>query len=77
MILEPFLNQKRKIITNQKTAGAFNDDYIKQKSEGSEKLSIKQYFKKIEPNLCNMIDKLKELGEWEIHLTMKVNFIKK
>ena len=24
-----------------------------------------------------MIDEVKKLGEWKIHLTMKVNFIKK
>ena len=49
--------------------------HIEYKSEGSEKLSIEQYFEKIKPYLDNMIDKLIKSGEWKINLTTKINFL--
>lgn len=59
----------------KKIAYAFNDRHIEYKNEGSEKLSIGQYFKRIKPYMGNMIDKLKRFSEWKIHLTMTVNFM--
>ena len=49
--------------------------HIEYKSEGSEKLSIEQYFEKIKPYLDNMIDKLIKSGKWKINLTTKINFL--
>ena len=40
----------------KKIAGKFNDKYIKHESENDEKLSIKQYFKKIISYLSNKIN---------------------
>ena len=59
----------------KKIAGAFNDKHIDYKSEGSEKLTIKQYFKKIKPYLGNLIDEFKKFGKLKIHLAMKVSLM--
>lgn len=68
-------SKKEEYFKPKKTADAFNDRYIEYKSEVNEKLLIKRHFKKIKPLLCNMRDKLKKLGEWKIHLRMKVIFM--
>ena len=47
----------------------FNEKYIEYKSESSEKLSIEHYLKNMKSYLGNVIDELKNLDEWKIHLT--------
>ena len=59
----------------KKIASAFDDNYIKYKIKGDEKLSIEQYLENVRPYLHDMIDNLKISGEWKIHLTMKTNFM--
>ena len=68
-------SKKEEYLKPKKIADAFNDRYIEYKSEVNEKLSIKRHFKKIKPLLCDMRGKLKKLGEWKIHLRMKVIFM--
>lgn len=43
----------------KKVARNFNDKYVQLESVDNDKLSIKQYFKKIKPYLINMINDLK------------------
>ena len=61
-----------------KTKDAFNNNYIEYESRGdkNKNLSLKQYlFYKIKPYLHNMINNHKNLGQWKIQLSIKINFV--
>ena len=60
-----------------KIYGAFNDKFIKYKSngDGNNALSMEGYLGKTRPFLPCMIDDLRISGAWKIHLTMKINFM--
>lgn len=55
-------------------AGAFDDKYLEQKSEGDEQLPIREQLENITPYLCDMINNLKISADWKIHLAMRINF---
>ena len=60
-----------------KTKIAFNGNYIEYESKGDKdkNLSPKQYLHGIRPYLRDMITDHKTRREWEIQLTMRINFI--
>ena len=61
-----------------KTKSTLNGNYIKYESkrDKEENLSPKEYFDMIKPYLSDIINNHKiQFGEWEIQLTMEINFI--
>ena len=55
---------KHVIYRQKKTAGTFDDKYVKYISEGNgEELAIKEYLENIRSNLRDVINDLKKLGE--------------
>ena len=63
---------RKKIITNQKTKGAFGGNYIEYESNGDidEVSSIEDYLNKIRPYLIDMINKHKD--GWKIQLAAEI-----
>ena len=68
-----FPKAKKQKTINKKIADAFNDEYVECKSEDDE-LTTEEYFAKIRPYLRDKINDLKNSGNCEIHLTIKLNF---
>ena len=57
----------------KKIAGAFNDKYVKYKSEGDEQLSVEEYIQNIGPHLQDKINDLRKSHGWKIQLIMRIN----
>ena len=57
--------------------GSFNNNYAQYESKGDKNkiLSIREYLNMIRPYSVNMINDHKNQSEWEIQLTIAVNFI--
>ena len=53
----------------------YNNNYIEYRSEGDKLLTIEEYLTLIEPYLRQLINDLKNKGEWKIQLTAQINFI--
>ena len=60
-----------------KINNVFNNNCIKFKSNGDKDriLSIEEYLDKIRPYSSSMINYLKKLSEWKVHLTKAINFM--
>ena len=54
---------------------SYNNNYIEYRSEGDKLLTIEEYLTLIEPYLRQLINDLKNKGEWKIQLTAQINFI--
>ena len=53
----------------------YNNNYIEYRSKGDKLLTIEEYLTLIEPYLRQLINDLKNKGEWKIQLTAQINFI--
>ena len=55
---------------------AFSSNYIEYENNGDKDkhYQLKTYLHKIRPYLSNMVNDLKTKGEWEIQLTIAINF---
>ena len=58
----------------ERIGNAFISNYIEYKSNGEKILSIKDYLDEINPHLSDMINDNKTQGEWNINLTIVINF---
>ena len=56
------------------TAG-FNKNYLEYGSEGSNSLSFMEYLNLIKPYLEDLINEMKNKGEWKLQLTAKISFV--
>ena len=53
----------------------YNNNYIEYRSESDKLLTTEEYLNLIEPYLRELINDHKSKGEWEIQLTVQINFI--
>ena len=60
-----------------RVGNCWNNNYVEYKSNGdrTKNLSVKEYLKKIEPHLRDIIIYLQKSGTWKAQLTIVTNFI--
>ena len=53
----------------------FDNNYLEYGSEGSDSLSLIEYLDLIKPYLEDLINEMKNKGEWKLQLTAKISFV--
>ena len=53
----------------------FENNYLEYGSEGSDSLSLIEYLDLIKPYLEDLINEMKNKGEWKLQLTAKISFV--
>ena len=68
--LYSILNYKQMLIKT-----GFDNNYLEYGSEGSDSLSLIEYLDLIKPYLEDLINEMKNKGEWKLQLTVKISFV--